>query len=129
LLINVHKIKEYEIGITIQTVKHSRYNYLVNIFKRRNKMNSKKIICEKCKYYFNNNERKIPLMFFEGVGDIIDLCNDIGLEQCHHDVCFVTKNHKERIKGFYQLNKDNDCIYFKKQSFISIIKSLFNLSS
>ena len=38
---------------------------------------------------------------------------------CQHKNCFEkTKRFRERIKGQYQLNKNNDCPYYKKKWYL-----------
>jgi hypothetical protein len=96
------------------------------------------IKCKDCKYYFKYRENGLNSHFFDGNGR-----NGLGIElwvendyliQCQHSSCFekITRHSPEygatttekRIKGFYQLNKNNDCVLFEKKSYI---RRLFGL--
>lgn len=103
------------------------------------------ITCNYCKYFYGS-EYSVLARFKEecepthpsGFACSVRLSNEGGtIKMCHHPSCFSINNivtpenrlktSKYRVRGQAQLNKDNNCRYFKKTVFRRIL-DLFNLS-
>lgn len=104
-------------------------------------MKEEKIFCKDCKYFYKK-ESSVYLEFIDGFEYDIhgiklpsnEAVNDWGITMCHHPKCFEKKKiinvmygytiKKPRILGQAQLNKNCNCIYFKKKNVIHKIMNL-----